>query len=421
MSMPDKPISIDLPAWTDEAPKLSLSYEVNETYKKWLDNVKVTDFEGTGFSAKVQINPVEHFSFGFSKKFLVHQSWINKENKDMPILNFGSNNHFDEVFIKLGSDNFKLMYGHVKSTDNFNGHYELHQDIVNALGSEPDVNFNTKGTDNYIKALIRHKKLGFSYSYDLSKYKHLIDAATNIMELSINHKRQARNREYELSYALGKKWFPYIRFSDYCDTGFGRDYRNNRVLIGRNNSSFKFVVRTIGTAYKYKNGWYYADYSRLFADMAGNTFFNMVNIDPLFFFSTRFVDYQTNFKPNRGNMGRIGFKRHHRSMIYSMQYSLAKIQGDTYKFGEKTKFDGITTDTKITNRVLNLHRMDALVSRPDKCGSWNLGLKLLFPKVNSSKEKTINAGGGAGGVAAPKADKDYRGGWQLILMREFYL
>ena len=155
------------------------------------------------------------------------------------------------------------------------------------------------------------------------------------MGLTINHKRKVRIRDYELSYNLNNKWFPYIRYSDCYDSGYGLDYRDNRVLMGRNNSYFKFVTRTIGTAYEYKHGWYYADYSNLFADMSADEFFNMVNIDPLFYFSTRFVDYRINYKPTSGHMGRIGFKRHHRSINYSMQYSLAKYYGNYFKYSEK--------------------------------------------------------------------------------------
>ena len=40
MSQPDKPISFEKPCWLVEDSRLRFSYEVNETYKKWLDNSK---------------------------------------------------------------------------------------------------------------------------------------------------------------------------------------------------------------------------------------------------------------------------------------------------------------------------------------------------------------------------------------------
>ena len=418
MSQADKPLGLGKPDWLDEKPKLQLSYEVNEVYKKWLDKNKVTDFEGTGFNAGLQINPAKHFAFGFSKKFLNHQSWINNEKKDMPIFNFDSKNHYNEAFIKLGSERFKLMYGHIETNDDFDGHYELHEDIINALGSEPDVKFNTDGTSDYVRAYAEHKKLKFAYSYELNKYKHKISAETDIMGLCINHNRKVRVRAYEISYDLNHKWYPYIRYSDYRDTGFGNDYRDNKVLIGRNNSVFKFVTRTIGTAYEHKHGWYYADYSKIFADMSADEFFNMVNIDVLFYFSTRFVDYRTSFKPERGHMGRIGFKRHHRSINYGMQYSLAKFHGDTYKFGGKTKFNGNSTDVKYVSRALYLHRMNIAASRPDNFGSWNIGLNILAPYFKSYKPEAV---GVISGQTSAKPKKKYRGGWQVMLMREINL
>ena len=416
MNQADKPLSLGKPGWVDENPRLRLSYEVNEMYKKWLDNNKVTDFEGTGFNASLQINPAKHFAFGFSKKFLNNQSWINNEKKDMPVFNFDSKNYYNEVFVKLGSERIKLMYGHIETKDYFDGYYELHEDIINALGSEPEIKFNTDGTSDYVKAYAEHKKFKFAYFHELNKYKHKISADTDIMGLCINHNRKVRVRDYELSYDLNKKWFPYIRYSDYRDTGFGNDYRDNRVLIGRNNSHFKFVTRTIGAVYEYKHGWYYADYSKVFADMSADEFFNMVNIDVLFYFSTRFVDYRISFKPERGHMGRIGFKRHHRNINYGMQYSLAKLHGNTYKFGEKTKFTGNTTDDKYVSRALYLHRMNIAASRPDNFGSWNIGLNLLVPYFKSYRPDVPEDD-----EPKSKPKKKYRGGWQIILMREIKL
>ena len=152
--------------------------------------------------------------------------------------------------------------------------------------------------------------------------------------------------------------------------------------------------------------------------MSADIFFNMVNIDVLFFFSTRFVDYRTNFKPETGHMGRIGFKRHHRSINYGMQYSLAKLHGNTYKFGEKIKFSGNERDIQILNRSLYLHRIDFAASRPDKYGSWNVGLKVLAPYFKTHRTK---AAGEAGDGRGHKPDKKYRGGWQFVVMREFKL
>ena len=417
MSQPDKPISFEKPCWLVEDSRLRLSYEVNETYKKWLDNSKVTDLRGTSFNSELQINPVKNFSFGFSKKFLSHQSWINKEKKDMSPFNFALKDHNNEAYVKIGSDRLKLMYGHTETNDDFIGRYELHEDIINALGSEPEIKFDTKGTSDYYRVFAEHKKLRFAYSQERNKYRHRIAASTEIMSLAINLKKKVRSRDYELSYNLNQKWFPYIRYSDYIDNGFGNDYRDNRVLIGRNNNYFKFVTRTIGTAYEYKHGWYYADYSRLFGNMSADVFFNMVNIDVLFYFSTRFVDYRTNYKPERGHMGRIGFKRHHKNINYAMQYSLAKLHGNTYKLGEKTKFNGNERDTQILNRALYVHRMDIAASRPDKYGSWNIGLKVLVPFFKTHKPKTI----GEKDEAIHKPHKKYRGGWQIVIMREFKL
>ena len=174
MSQPDKPLAVDKPSWLIEDSRLRLGYEVNETYKKWVDNIKVTDIEGSSFNCELQINPVKNFAFGFSKKFLSHQNWTNDEKKDMNPFNLKLDNHYDEAYIKLGSDHFKLMYGHIETNDDFEGRYELHEDIINALGSEPDIIFNTNGTSDYYKAYAEHKKIRFAFSYEKNKYKHKI-------------------------------------------------------------------------------------------------------------------------------------------------------------------------------------------------------------------------------------------------------
>ena len=64
MSQVDKPLGVDKPYWIIEDSRIRLGYEVNETYKKWLDNSKITDLRGTSFNSELQINPVKHFAFG---------------------------------------------------------------------------------------------------------------------------------------------------------------------------------------------------------------------------------------------------------------------------------------------------------------------------------------------------------------------
>ena len=99
---------------------------------------------------------------------------------------------------------------------------------------------------------------------------------------------------------------------------------------------------------------------------------------------------------------------------------MAKLCGDTFKYSEKTKFSGNTNETQLLNRSLYLHRMDFALSRPDEYGSWNINLKLLFPYVKTHRQEAVGTGSGGGGVVIKPKDK-YRGGWQLVLMREIKL
>lgn len=102
-----------------------------------------------------------------------------------------------------------------------------------------------------------------------------------------------------------------------------------------------------------------------------------------------------------------------------MQYSMAMLQGQTWQFSETTKPGGKETDSSFTDRTLYLHRFDMNLSRPDKYGRWNLGFKMMFPQLKTKDDTTeiteIISGGGS------KQSKKIRGGWQLVLMREFLL
>lgn len=77
---------------------------------------------------------------------------------------------------------------------------------------------------------------------------------------------------------------------------------------------------------------------------------------------------------------------------------------------------GFESETKIKRRTLFLHRMDVYASRPDKSGSWNLGLKILAPQFKKQPDNKID-----GPVKKVEPHKSYRGGWQLTVMREFIL
>lgn len=414
--MSEVPLWVDMPSWHDDSSKLMLKYEVYEAYKKWLGGKKVTDASGYGFNVGLQANIAEHISFGFTKNFSNKQNWINSDKDEMPVFNLRSDNSDSTVFMKIGTDRLRLMIGHGNTNDSFKGHFELNEDIIAALGDEPDISFNTDGTMTFGKIFAEIGRFRLSYAQEQNKYKHKISGETEIMKLDVNHRRKVRIKDIELSYKYNEKMYPYIRYYNYKDCGDGIDYRDERVVIGKNNSNFDFIAKTVGMAYKYKGGWYYADYSRVFADISADIFFNMVNIDVMFLFGTRFVDYDTWFKPGWGNMVRLGFKRHYRKIDYSMQYSLAKLHGDTYKVGEKTKSGGRTRDVQQKDRTLYLHRMDICVTRPDKSGSWNVGLKLMVPQVKTHEDKEDDSGGDGGG-----SSKKIRGGWQLSIMREFNL
>lgn len=430
LSMPDKPLSIARPDWVNEESHLRLGYEVNEIYREKRDGVKFVDYHGYSVGGELQVNPVVHFAFGLNKRFNGHQEWLNKDKDNLHPFNLHSDNRVNGAFIKLGNEHFRFMYGHSESDERFKGHYDLHEDIIAALGDDPDVTFNTDGEADTFRVYAEYKRFRLSLNAEFSKYKHCVEAPSEELIIDINHDRKVRSREAELSYEAGNHWFPYVRFYDYRDTGDGKDYRFRRdyrypdeirfgdgKLYGENQTDFKVVTKTIGTAYEYKHGWYYADYSRVSADLSGHSLFNLVNIDVLFFFTTRLSKGNTWFKPDTGHMGRIGFKRHHRSIHYGMQYSLCKLHGNVGRITEKTKMSGADLNTRDKFKDLRLHRLDVTAARPDKYGSWSIGLKAMFPQVKKHNQTITEPDRPE--IAGPH--KSIRGGWQITVMREFKL
>jgi len=76
----------------------------------------------------------------------------------------------------------------------------------------------------------------------------------------------------------------------------------------------------------------------------------------------------------------------------------------------------------MANEKVRLHRLTSQIIRRDSGGEWRLRLNLMAPEVveETKEEKQSVAVPPSAGSAKESHDETIRGGWQLILAREFY-
>lgn len=419
MSMTDVPLSVSLPVWSEMQSKLSFGYEVNEAYKKWLDGVKVADFSGHSFREAYQYKINERFTAGASFINGGKQKWKNKEKKEMSVFNFDSGSSTDEFFVKYSDEYFSAVLGKGRAKDELEGSYHLHKDIVSALGANPEIFFDTDTDYTYWRLYKEHKKAKLLIGGEKSQIDHEIYTETPAMKLTLNLNRKVYEKFAEMSYEVNSQWAPYFRRYQYKDLGAGTNYRSDVYEVGNNGMHFKSAVSTFGTAYTRKNADYWLDYSKISLKASANTFFNLGNIEPLFLFSSGpiAVDYNVKYSPEEVRMARFGLKRHYRQTNYFLQYSLTKLVGDTTQHSLKRYSPFFSTpdfeESKTKKRSTRMHRFDFTLKAPTNKGHWVYKLNLLAPITKTLRK------GSSDGKTTPKPDKDIRGGWQLIIAREF--
>ncbi len=429
LGMADRPLAISAPDWAGNGSKLRFVWDTHEYYKRWVDNRLVSDFSGSSSGADLTVQLLPSLAVGARKKFAEPQTWKNSMDDRSDRFNLKSEAESGEVFFRVVRRNFAFEAGTASGKSFFTGEYDLHPDIVNALGANPPVYLNNRETGRFARLYGTRGRLTLKFALSSDKHSHRVSASTPALDIVLNHDRNVQQKSAEVSWNGGKGWrglTPYLRYDDYSDEGDGENFSDTRFKFGNNHSSVDLSSIGAGGVFRYKSTRYFVEYSRLDLDIDLATDFNLITLNPLFLFGTNRVAYRLGYHPDDPWALRLGGQRFFRGIDYFVQYSYAAVSGvaTTWSSKEYNMFADSETDVVVRDTTLDLHRMAMSLKRPDKSGNWQLSLNLLVPVAESEERRppTVPAPVPAPpGPAKARPEESIRGGWQIVVAREFNL
>ncbi|MBU1105713.1 MAG: hypothetical protein KKB51_03510 [Candidatus Riflebacteria bacterium] len=427
LEMPERPISISDPDWAQRGSRLRLEFDVHEYYKRWVDDRLVNDFSGKSSRAELSLQLLPDFAVGARKKFAEPQTWENNSNDKSARFTMNSETEAGDVFMRFSRESFVLEVGGGSGKSYFAGDYDLHPDIVNALGKNPPIFLNTGETRRYAKFFGRYKCFKLDFELNETKYTHVVTASTPAMDLVLNHDRSLQQKSVELSWEESKVFSPYLRFDKYQDNGSGENFKDARFKFGNNRSGLDIEKLSLGGVYRFRNTSYFAEYSRMNFDVNLETDINLITLNPIFLFGTNRVAYRMDFCPDAPWALRLGAQRCYRGIECFAQYSYTSLSGVSTVWSQKeyNMFANVSTENTLSDTTLDLHRLALCLNKPDTSGRWQVKLNLLVPLAESVEQKaTIPPAPGPAPQPQPagsKLEESIRGGWQIIIAREFLL
>ena len=423
------PLALKKPDWAQARPALKLEYSFDEYYKRWLDNSLVNEFSGYRFNTEVSAEFAPGLLAGARKKFFEKQNWVNKIADKAESFDIDSDSEAGEAFLRLSRKNATLEIGRGSSKSQFSGQYDLHPDVVAALGKNPPVYLNNGATSSYAKSYFSLRRLNAYLSWNSEKAAHTMKATTPALDIAMNLDRKIETREFEIYWQPhGTRLKPFFRYYQHHDTGNGSNFKDIKFKFGDNQGEFDLRSRALGICKPHKSTDYFFEYALIDCSFTAATTINLITLNPLFLFGTNQTDYALSFFPDSGAAIRLGASRKYRGIDYSGQYSLTRLKGNTSL--DSTKFYNFFKDSDadktINQAELDLHRLQFKMKKPEKSGSWQVILNLMVPVATYNEIKTTPAPAPAPqpGPAQPpsyKPDEKVRGGWQIIVSRELYL
>jgi len=425
LGMATRPLGISEPDWARKNSYLRLEWDTHEYYKRWIEGRQVNDFSGTSSRLELTLNLLSQFSLGVRKKLREPQTWSNSSADRTDIFSMKSETESGDIFLRFFRGNYALELGNGSGKSWFSGEYSLHRDVTNALGASPPVYMDNGETYKYARFYGHHNNVRFAFAYNEGRYAHQVSANTPALNIILNHDRAVKEKSAELSWHYNSRFSPYLRYNAYQDSGSGINYKDLKFDFGSNRSEIELTAMSFGSVYNYRRTRYFAEYSRVHCDVDIESNANLITLNPLFLFGTNRVAYRIDYRPDDPWALRLGAQRVYRGIDCFAQYSYTAFSGVSTTWSRKDykMFAKTATDITVNDMTVDLHRLSICLSRPDRSGRWQAGLNFLVPLAERVERKEVLpvVPGPPTPPAPPEPDEKIRGGWQLILSREFTL
>ncbi|HEY9071215.1 MAG TPA: hypothetical protein VIV61_13235 [Candidatus Ozemobacteraceae bacterium] len=425
LSMGELPHVFRMPEWAaPPTDSIAVSHTAEEMYREWHDGQEVSRFDG--FRTKLRAEKAVAGRWGLRYETMTNgrQIWKTEDEDRSDRFELSAREKQDELALRHIGSGWALEAGGWSSQSTFRGAYDLHPDIVAALGSSPGISFDNPSFGRYYRLYAQGSDLGASVLLRDAAIEH--DMHTTGIRMALNVPVHRRAREFSAQISLGndREWRPYIQWSQMKDHGNGVSMKNGRFEFGETAHAMRLTGRVLGVAHEGRKTWF-AEAGRYRWDSMISIKNNLITLDPLFLFSTNEIQTRDTIPDAPFWGGRIGHVFHMlRCLSGNVQYGLMRIPLQVVH--QQTKISNMRTEREETSEIrdsrYDLHRLELDLRRPDRRGAWKTMLRLLVPVERKKPEKEAAGGAappGPPGPAVSEPEKRIRGGWQITVEREF--
>ncbi|NLM17032.1 MAG: hypothetical protein GX221_04875 [Candidatus Riflebacteria bacterium] len=338
--------------------------------------------------------------------------------------NLDSDAETRKIFLRFKRKNSAIEISQEKGNSLYHGFFDLHQDLISALGKNPPLFLDNKYKQIKLRGFSELKRFKLLFGYSSSKPKHSLTAKTPAMRLLLNLDREIEQFAAEVSWERSKRFIPYFRHYSSTDEGNGINLKDEKFKFGYSKTKLKATTNSLGFAFPLSSAKCFFEYSKTDFDSFMSMETNLITLDPLFLFSTNQVDYDLKFQPNSGWGTRLGGKKKFGRFELAGQYSFLTFKGTSALNSRKYKglFATRIDKSALRKTELKLHRMSITTKKHDRFGSWAVNLNLILP-LAESKKANIQAlpplPPTPPAPLKPKAKESVRGSWQINVSREF--
>jgi hypothetical protein len=422
-ALPEFPFALKHAELEEKNSRLKIKTQSEELYRKWINGNEASRFDANRSRLNLRVGLNSNFFVEAEQQFKGRQSIMNRDTEKAPEFDFANIESFESIALSYrGAHNFiQIRYYDLK--DQLNGNIELEDSAKDAIGGNPGLKFTSKRFYRQIEWLHRKNDWVFSASLLSGKGSDIAKVKPVNMKLEIPLARTESTLELEACYRYSFRVKPFLRYASTRITGNGESYKNEKFRFGFTKINFKQQLYAFGVAFCGRYDWFFELQSyRLSA--SANAKNNLITLNPVMLFGINEVSLNENLPISKPVGFRIGASRHFSGVETALQYSFYK--ADSERFSTQQKISNFRKNESNTidyvSETLKLHRLHLKLVRPDSSGKWQCDIRLMVPETISRKVKEpVSPVAPPVTPALPEPSERIRGGWQISLIREFFL
>ncbi len=403
-----------------------MAWTAEEMYREWRGDREISRFDGSRTKLWAEEAIAGRWGVRYETLARGRQIWMTDDVDRADRFDLGAREKHDALSLRHVGKGWALEAGGWSSQSTFRGAYELHPDIVAALGSSPGISFDNPSSGRWYRMYSRGNDVSMSLSLRDAGIEHDLRTTGIRMALDVPLHRTSREFTAQVAFAGDREWRPYLQWSQVKDHGNGISMKDGRFEFGETAHAMRLTGRVLGVAHEGRKSWF-AEAGRYRLDSMIYIKNNLITLDPLFLFSTNEIQTRDVIPDVAFWGGRMGHTfRMFRHIVGDAQYGLMRIPLQVAH--HQTKISNLRTEREETDETrdsrYDLHRFELNLRKPDRRGAWKTKLRLLVPVERKKPEIEEAAGAaapGPSGPPTPEPEKYIRGGWQVTFEREFFL